>query len=127
MRFVSCKPALLQISANSRKSDLHCEIKLWLAMKAKNINLALQSFSISKPMCVGCYMWFVKAVDEAERPHFLAGCFGHFEKMFTVPENTLKAIYGAVQSIQKRPAMFTRPGRCCNMHCDPLISDVSTE
>ena len=56
---------------------LHCEIKLYLYLQqeSKQTNIP---FSISKPLCMDCAMYFFTYVLENDRPIFTAACTDHY-------------------------------------------------
>jgi hypothetical protein len=70
------------ITADEIKDQvLHCEIKLYLYLKQISTPTKI-AFSISKPLCMDCAMYFFSSVKSKDRPIFKAACTDHFPKVF---------------------------------------------
>ena len=71
------------ITAEDTNKDqvLHCEIKLYLYLKQISRPTKI-AFSISKPLCMDCAMYFFSSVKSEDRPIFKAACTDHFPKVF---------------------------------------------
>lgn len=70
-----------QRNKDKTTGDLHCEMKLFLYLKQEGIKTKDIRFSVSKPTCADCTVYFYGVVDESCRPEFSAYSQDHFDKV----------------------------------------------